>query len=91
MISNKSREILSLFNENKLLILKSIYLCNENVCGCNLVEELSIPKNLVSYHIKTLREKGYIEEVKCGKNKKYKITAKKLDKVEEILKILELI
>lgn len=90
-LNPKTTEIISLFNESKLMILKALYKCKEDVCGCDLVEKLKIPKNLLSYHIKTLRESGFIEEKKCGKMKNYQITKENLDKVEEILKVVELI
>ncbi len=90
-MSNSDNNILSLCNKTKLLILKAIYLCNDNICGCDLVERLDIPKNLISYHIKTLRKAGFITEVKCGKNKRYEISKNKFNKVKELLKVLELI
>lgn len=80
-----------LFNENKLLILKSLYKCKNNVCGCDLVDTLDIPKNLLSYHMKILREKGFIIEVKCGNKKNYTINPKEEKLVKKALEIVELI
>lgn len=70
--------------------MRAIYLCSDNICGCDLVENLKIPKNLVSYHIKTLKDRGIIEEVQCGKRKKYRIRDENRRKVEEIFKVLEI-
>jgi len=72
------------------LILKALYNCKNNVCGCDLAKKLDIPKNLVSYHIRILRELSVIEEAKCGKNKIYQIKTEFSNKIEEILKVLEL-
>ena len=80
-----------LFNENKLLILNSLYKCRDDVCGCDLVDKLDIPKNLLSYHIKTLRDKGFIREVKCGNRKHYTVDPKKEKTVKKVLEIVELI
>jgi len=88
-----SKLILSLFNQNRLLILRSIYLCSQekNICGCDLIESLKLPRNLLSYHLKFLKKRGYIEEVKCCKYKNYKIPAERMPEVDSILKIIKLI
>lgn len=76
-----------LFDKNKLSILYVLLNCKEeeNFCGCDLVEKLDIPKNLLSYHIKQLREAGLIGEKKCGRNKNYFIEDKSRIFIEEIL------
>ena len=55
-MNNKIEELSFLINENKLRVLLAIYRCTKDVCACNLVDNLGMPKNLLSYHIKTLRE-----------------------------------
>lgn len=84
-------EKLAIFNENKLLILKQLYECDDFLCGCDLVDNLKLPKNLISYHISMLKDLGYIEETRCGRNKNYRIKREKIDKVRKILEITELI
>lgn len=76
------------FDRNKILILAALYKCerDSNVCGCDLTELLDIPKNLLSYHIRILREKGFITEEKCGQKKNYRIA---LPRQAEIIKILQ--
>ncbi|OQA04391.1 MAG: Bacterial regulatory protein, arsR family [bacterium ADurb.Bin400] len=91
MLNDKNKKLLSLFSENKVLILKSLYECRENTCGCDLVATLGIPKNLVSYHLKQLREIGVVEETRCGKTKSYKIVDDEIERVGAILKIVELV
>jgi DNA-binding transcriptional ArsR family regulator len=90
-MSKKIDDILAVFNENKLLILKNLYGCDDFLCGCDLVDKLKIPKNLLSYHIKQLKDLGYIEETRCGKNKQYRISAYKENNIRKILEITELI
>jgi len=80
-----------LFNENKLRILAALYFCQDNVCGCDLIEKLNIPKNLLSYHIKILREEKIIEEVKCGVRKNYSICRDKQQFIKHVLQTVELI
>lgn len=80
-----------IFDKNKLLILKVLFECNDKVCGCNLREEINIKKNLLSYHIKILKQKNFVNEVKCGREKKYSLIKNKEKKVEDILKCVELI
>jgi len=87
----KTEKILSLFDKNRLLILANLYQCQGDVCACNLVDRINIPKNLISHHIRILRELGIIEEKRCGRNKNYQIKKSVVAKVKQILEILELI
>ncbi len=89
--TTRLQQNLSVFNENKLLILKCLYECDDFLCGCDLVEKMDLPKNLISYHIGKLEELGYIEATRCGRNKNYQIAAKKRRKVQQILVLVELI
>lgn len=89
--NNDQKKLLSLFSENRLIILKSIYNCSENVCNCNLVEKLDLPKNLLSYHIKALKNLSLIKEIKCGRNINYKINESAKESVESVLKFFNLV
>lgn len=89
--SKQSDQIISLFNKKRLLILNAIYKCSGDTCNCDLVENLDIPKSLVSYHIKALLEMKLIYEIKCGKRKKYLILKNQIDKVKIILDLVGLI
>lgn len=91
ILSTRAKELISIFNEHKLLILKVLFECHGNVCGCDLVGKVGITKDLLSYHIRTLREKGYIEEVKCGRNKKYQIRPNQRKLIADILNLTKLI
>lgn len=89
-LSAKTQELLSLMDENKILLLLSLSKCHDNLCGCDLIDKLDIPKNLLSYHIKILKEAKLIEETKCGRKKNYCLTKKGRSKTKEILKVLEI-
>lgn len=90
-ISQTTKDVIFVFNEQKLLILKSIYECKDDICGCDLIEKTGLTKDLLSYHIKSLRDRGFLEEVKCGVRKHYKIRAEKTKLVSEILTTAKLI
>jgi len=91
MLSIKTRHNLGIFNENKIIILHTLFQCSDYLCGCDLIARIEIPKNLLSYHIKSLRELGLIEETRCGQKKQYRITEDQREKVKSILTILEVI
>lgn len=82
---------LAVFNETKLTILKLLNNCDDFLCGCDLIDKLDIQKNLLSYHIKTLEELGYIQENRCGRRKRYSIAPESADKVKRILDLIEII
>jgi DNA-binding transcriptional ArsR family regulator len=90
-MNNKIEELSFLINENKLRVISAIYKCTKDVCACNLVDNLGMPKNLLSYHIKTLREAGFIEEVKCGRFKNYCISKNKINRIKQILELVEML
>jgi DNA-binding transcriptional ArsR family regulator len=91
-LSRETREIIFIFNKHKLLVLKAIFECRqEDICGCDLVNNLGITKDLLSYHIKSLRERGFLSEVKCGTKKKYAIHKEKYELVRQILITAQLI
>jgi predicted cupin superfamily sugar epimerase len=46
--------VIYFFDENKLLILLSLYKCPNRLCGCDLISRLGLAKNLISYHLKIL-------------------------------------
>jgi DNA-binding transcriptional ArsR family regulator len=91
LLQREQNEIISIFNTPKLLILLNIFQCQDDTCGCDLAGDLGMSKNLISYHIRTLKESGYLKEERRGRNKIYKIPTPKLAKVKQILEVLELI
>lgn len=85
------QEKLEVFDEPKITILQALYDCYKQPYGCELVNSLYMPKSLLSYHLKILIDKGYVEFTRKGRKKHYKITAVKRHKVRQILKTLDLI
>lgn len=82
---------LFVFDKSKLLILNDLYNCQDNICGCDMVKSLNIPKNLLSYHIQILRDNGLVRETKCGNRKIYKLSPDKLKDIQKILEAVHLI
>jgi len=89
-LTKKTKDLLSILDYNKVLILGCLASCSDNLCGCDLIEKLGIPKNLLSYHIKILEELDFIEATKCGRKRNYRLSKKKVDKTKEILRWLEI-
>lgn len=82
---------LEIMDENKIKILYQLFMCREDLCGCDLTEELDIPKNLLSYHVSILKDKDFVKDERCGKHKKYSLVETKIPLVRHILMSVELI
>jgi ArsR family transcriptional regulator, arsenate/arsenite/antimonite-responsive transcriptional repressor len=54
-------------------------------CNCHLQEELDLAPNLLSYHLKVLREAGLIEGTRRGRWVDYALTANGRDLVQAAL------
>lgn len=88
-LNKPTTEKLKLFNDSKILILLALYKCEDVYCGCDLVNLLKMPKNLLSYHMKFLVKMGYVTEKKCGKKKQYRVKESRKQEVDAILKMVE--
>lgn len=77
-----------IFNRRRLIILSAL---SERECssGCDLRKKLKIGKNLLSYHLGILLERGFIREAKTGRQKEYRLVPERTGLVERILKIVE--
>ncbi len=76
-----------LFKEKRLVILRELLRCDSSR-GCDLGRRLKVEKNLLSYHLAVLREKGIIEEAKEGREKHYRIKRTKMPLVRSVLKVV---
>lgn len=83
--------LLWIFDKNKILILKELFKCKNCLIGCDLREKLDIKKNLLSYHLKILIDKGFVTEKKDGRTKRYRLAEGKRKKVKEVLEVLEIL
>jgi len=90
-LSKNTTKLLKICSEPKLQILRLLITCQDELCGCDIVDDLSMPKNLLSHHLKELREINVVEEEKCGRRKKYRLTESSRQVVFDLLKILSVI
>lgn len=80
-------QLITIINKNRLKIIELLFSCKETLCGCSLIKKLNIPKNLLSYHIKTLEELGLVEEKRCGQKKNYCLSPKGQKVYKQIVKL----
>jgi ArsR family transcriptional regulator len=75
--------------ENRLKIL-CILNKEKEICVCHILEQLQLPQNLVSHHLKTLKDFNLIQARKEGRWMYYSINKKEINKNIKLLdKILK--
>lgn len=79
-----------LFDKNRILILFELLNCqSKELGGCDIRDKLKMKKPLLNYHIKILKEKGFISENPVGRDKYYKINEDKIELVRNIIEIIK--
>lgn len=70
--------------------LSILYMVREReLCVCEILETIKLPQNLVSHHLRVLREAGLITSVREGKFVRYSSLPEALNgKMDEVLFIL---
>jgi len=85
----ESTELLKAISEpNRLRIL--CVLSKKKICVCELAQELNIPQNLISFHLKTLYDVGILKKEREGNTIYYAIKkdwGKRIEKIFEFLDI----
>ena len=61
------------------------YLASGEKCVCNIYEYFKLPQNLVSHHLRILRESGLIKDRKDGKWVYYSLNEQNIEKVTHFL------
>lgn len=77
-----------LFDEKRIAILRKLLQCKDAAPGCDLRDCLNVKKTLLSYHLGVLRNKGFIEETKRGRDKFYRIRRHKIPFVKKIIAVV---
>lgn len=77
-----------LFDKRRLAILSALA-SKDCSSGCDLRKRLKIGKNLLSYHLKVLEERGFVGEARLGRQKEYRLLPERTKLVAKILKIIE--
>ena len=63
-------------------------LAGEELCTTHLQEELGLRQNLVSHHLRVLREAGLVDTAPCGRFTYYRLRAGALDQLGEAVQSL---
>lgn len=60
----------------------------ESLCVCDIMQKLAIPQNLVSHHLKVLKDIWLLETRRDAKNIYYSINAKKFNEFKDTMKYI---
>ena len=78
----------------KLLVLNRIQILNllykKDTCVCQMVKQLDLKHNLISHHLKTLQDMGYISSKKNGQHVMYHLEESKKNIVKNLFKLLNI-
>lgn len=80
------KELEKLLVLNRIQILLLLY--KKDTCVCQMVKQLDLKHNLISHHLKTLQEMGYISSRKNGKHVMYHLEESKKNIVKNLFKLL---
>ena len=79
-------EMQKLLVVNRIRILKLLY--QEDTCVCQMVEKLDMKHNLISHHLKTLIDLGYLTNNRNGQHIMYSLVKDKKMIVSKLLTII---
>jgi ArsR family transcriptional regulator len=82
----KIEEIQKLLVLNRIKILLLLY--QKDTCVCQMVKQLDLKHNLISHHLKTLQDMGYISSTKNGQHVIYHLEESKRDIIKNLFSIL---
>jgi len=86
---DESTDLLKAISEpNRLRIL--CVLSKKKICVCDLAEELNIPQNLISFHLKTLYDVGILKKERDGNTIYYVIKKDWEKRIEKIFEFLDI-
>lgn len=83
---DKIKALRKLFELNRINILKLLF--ENETCVCQMVVKLKIKHNLLSHHLKTLIDLGYIENNRNGQHIMYHIVESKRHSITELLDLI---
>ncbi len=72
-VDARLRLLKAVADPSRLAILDRLTDCGER-CHCDLEEDLDIPANRMSFHLKVLREAGLVTPVREGRRVRYLLT-----------------
>lgn len=80
------KELEKLLVINRIQILSLLY--KKDTCVCQMVKKLELKHNLISHHLKTLQDIGYISSTKNGQHVMYHLEESKKNIVKNLFKLL---
>lgn len=83
---NKISKLKRLLEPNRIEILKLLTI--EETCVCEMVKKIKIKHNLLSHHLKTLQQDGFIVSTREGQHILYQLDKSKSKTVNAILNII---
>jgi len=86
LIEDKIEIFKALSDKNRLLILDMLS-CGE-LCACDIMDGLNLTQPTISHHMKVLQKCELVEGRKEGKWVFYSINCKKIDELQQFIKIL---
>jgi ArsR family transcriptional regulator len=85
----ESTDLLKAISEPSRLRILCV-LSKKKICVCDLAEELDIPQNLISFHLKTLYDVGILKKERDGNTIYYVIKKNWKGRIEKIFEFLEI-
>lgn len=82
----KIEELQKLLVLNRIKILDLLY--KEDTCVCKMVEKLGMKHNLISHHLKTLLDMGYVSSNRNGQHIMYNLVDSKKEIVGDLLTLI---
>ncbi|HNR53043.1 MAG TPA: metalloregulator ArsR/SmtB family transcription factor [Candidatus Dojkabacteria bacterium] len=82
------KELEKLLVPNRIQILHLLY--KKDTCVCQMVKKLELKHNLISHHLKTLQEMGYISSKKNGQHVIYHLEESKKNITKNLFKLLNI-
>ena len=70
-VKKKIEDLQKLLVLNRIKILDLLY--KEDTCVCQMVEKLDMKHNLISHHLKTLLDMGYLKSNRKGQHIMYNL------------------
>lgn len=86
LTDEKIKSVKKLLVRNRILILD--LLLKKETCVCEIVKALDLKHNLISHHLKTLIDMGYVSNRKNGQHVLYKLKRSKYKIVHEMLDVI---
>ncbi|MDE2019709.1 MAG: winged helix-turn-helix transcriptional regulator [Patescibacteria group bacterium] len=81
---SQTAELLKIIaEENRLKILCTLK--KGERCACDIADDIGVPQNLASHHLKALRDEGLVESRKEGLKVIYQINKKAMSKFNSLL------